>query len=124
MESKGIAIEQKVPGLYHESQYIIDYLDASLTVDAKSFNAKVNIICNRYLCRNPDRWNATYISGEIIKTYNNMPEDGTWKREIGWKRKTKQEICQTQTQASGLHVLHLWHSSLQTIALKRGKRFN
>ncbi len=83
MESKGIAIEQKVPGLYHESQYIIDYLDASLTVDAKSFNAKVNIICNRYLCRNPDRWNATYISGEIIKTYNNMPEDGTWKREIG-----------------------------------------
>jgi hypothetical protein len=85
MESKRIAIEQKVPGLYHESQYIMDYLDASLTVDAKSFKAKVNIICNRYLHRNPDRWNATYISGEIVKTYNNMSKDRTWKQEIGEK---------------------------------------
>ena len=31
-ESKHILIEQKVPGLYHESQYIMDYLVASLTV--------------------------------------------------------------------------------------------
>jgi hypothetical protein len=82
MESKRIAIEQKVPGLYHESQYIIDYLK-SLTVDAKGFKAEVNIICNRYLCRSPDRWNAMYIKGEIIKMYNNMSKDGTWKREIG-----------------------------------------
>ena len=85
MESKRIAIEQKVPGLYHESQYIMDYLDASLTVKAKSFKAEVNIICNRYLRGNPDRWNAMYISGKIIKTYNNMSKDGTWKREIGEK---------------------------------------
>ncbi len=48
-ESKHIAIEQKVPGLYHESQFIMDYLDASLTIKAKSFKAEVNIICNRYL---------------------------------------------------------------------------
>jgi hypothetical protein len=34
MESKHNAIEQKNLGLYHESQYIMDYLDASLTVDA------------------------------------------------------------------------------------------
>jgi hypothetical protein len=85
MESKRIAIEQKVPGLYHESQYIMDYLDASLTVEAKSFKAEVNIVCNRYLCGNSDRWNATYISGKIIKTHNNMSEEGTWKREIGKK---------------------------------------
>jgi hypothetical protein len=44
MESKCIAIEQKVPGSYHESQYIMDYLDASLTVEAKSFKAEVSII--------------------------------------------------------------------------------
>jgi hypothetical protein len=85
MESKCIGIEQKVPGSYHESQYIMDYLDASLTVDAKSFKAEANINCNRYLCGNPDRWNAIHISGEIIKTYNNMSKDGTWKQEIGEK---------------------------------------
>jgi len=85
MESKRISITNKVPGAYHESQYIMDYLDASLTVDAKSFKAEVNILRNRYLRGNPDRWTASYISGEIIKTYNNMFEDGTWKREIGEK---------------------------------------
>ncbi len=88
MESKHIAIKQKVPGLYHESQYIMDYLDSSLTVDAKSFKAQDNIICNRYLCGNLDRWNAMYISGEIIKTYINMSKDGTWKRGIGVKDQT------------------------------------
>jgi hypothetical protein len=36
MESKRIFIENKVPGVYHESQYIMDYLDASLTVEVKS----------------------------------------------------------------------------------------
>jgi hypothetical protein len=65
MESKRNAIEQRVPGSYHESQYIMDYLDASLTVDAKSVKAEVNIICNRYLCGNPDRWNALYMLGNI-----------------------------------------------------------
>ena len=85
MESKRIAIEQKVPGSYHESQFIMDYLDASLTIKVKSFKAEVNIICNRYLCGNPDKWDATYICGEIIKTYNNMSEDGTWKRKIAEK---------------------------------------
>ena len=85
MESKRISITNKVPGAYHESQYIMDYLDASLTVEVKSFKAEVNILRNRYLRGNPDRWNASYISGKIIKTYNNMFEDGTWKREIGEK---------------------------------------
>jgi hypothetical protein len=86
MESKRISIEQKDPGSYHESQYIMDYLDASLTVEVKSFKAEINIIRNRYLCRNPNKWNAIYISGEIIRTYNNMFEDaGTWKCEIGEK---------------------------------------
>jgi hypothetical protein len=85
MESKCILITNKVPGAYHESQYIMDYLDNSLTVKVKSFNSKVNILCNQYLRGNPDRWTASYISGEIIKTYNNMFEDGTWKREIGKK---------------------------------------
>jgi hypothetical protein len=61
----------------------MDYLNASLTVNVKSFKAEVNIIRKRYLCRNPDRWNAMYISGEIIKTYNNISEDKTWKRQIG-----------------------------------------
>jgi hypothetical protein len=66
----------------------MDQLDASLTVNAKSFKAEVNIICNRYLCGNPDRWNAMYISGEIIKMYNNMSEDGTWRRGIDEKDQT------------------------------------
>ncbi len=47
MESKQISIKQKVPGTYHESQYIMDYLDALLTVEVKSFKAKVNILCNK-----------------------------------------------------------------------------
>ncbi len=63
----------------------MDYLDASLTVKVKSFKAEVNILCNRYLRGNPDRWTSSYITGEIIKTYNNMFEDGTWKLEIGKK---------------------------------------
>jgi hypothetical protein len=54
MESKRILINTKVPGAYHESQYIMDYLDASLTVEAKSFKAVVNILPNRYLQGNPD----------------------------------------------------------------------
>ncbi len=85
MESKCIVIELKVPCFYHESQYIMDYLDAALTIEAKTFKAEYNIICNRYLHGNPDKWNATYISGKIIKTYNNMFKDGTWKRELGKK---------------------------------------
>jgi hypothetical protein len=44
METKRISIRQKVPSAYHESQYIMDYLDAILTVDAKSFKVEVNII--------------------------------------------------------------------------------
>ncbi len=67
-ESKRISIENKVPGVYHESQSIMDYLDASLTVEVKRFKAELNIHHNRYLCGNPDRWNALYISGEIIET--------------------------------------------------------
>jgi hypothetical protein len=85
MESKCISITNKVPGAYHKSQYIMDYLDASLTVKVKSFKAEVNILCNWYLHGNPDSWTASYITGKIIKTYNNMFEDGTWKREIGKK---------------------------------------
>ena len=46
MESKHISTENKVTGVYHESQYIMDYLDASLTVEVKSFKAEVNILCN------------------------------------------------------------------------------
>jgi hypothetical protein len=85
MEIKCISIKNKVPGAYHESQYIMDYLNASLTIEVKSFKAEVNILCNRYLCDNPNRWTASSIFGEIIKTYNNMFEDGTWKHEIGEK---------------------------------------
>jgi hypothetical protein len=33
----------------------MDYLDALLTVEVKSFKAEVNILCNMYLCGNPDR---------------------------------------------------------------------
>jgi hypothetical protein len=54
MESKRIWITNKVPGAYHQSQYIMDYLDASLTIEVKSFKAEVNILCNRYLRGNPD----------------------------------------------------------------------
>jgi hypothetical protein len=46
-ESKPISIEQKLPGAYHESQYIMDYLDASLTAEVKSFKAEMNIIQNK-----------------------------------------------------------------------------
>ena len=60
----------------------MDYLDATLPVEGKKFKGKVNIIQNRYLCGNPDWGNALYISGEIIKTYNSMFEDETWKCEI------------------------------------------
>jgi hypothetical protein len=85
IKSKHIMIEQKLPGSYHESQYIMDYLDAAYSVEVKSFKAEVSIIQNRYLRGNPDKWTASYINGEIIKTYNNMSEDGTWKPEIGEK---------------------------------------
>jgi len=100
MESKHIAIEQKVPGSYHESQFIMDYLDASLTIEAKSFKAEVNIIRNRNLYGNPDRRDATYICGKIIKTYNNMSKDGTWKQEIG----EKDQIIALSTKVAELHA--------------------
>jgi hypothetical protein len=85
IKSKCIMIEQKLPGSYHELQYIMDYLDAAHSVEVKSFKAEVSIIRNRYLCGNPDKWTALYINGKIIKTYNNMSEDGTWKCKIGEK---------------------------------------
>jgi hypothetical protein len=44
IESKCILIEQKLPEAYHKSQYIMDYLDASLTAKVKSFKAEINII--------------------------------------------------------------------------------
>jgi hypothetical protein len=72
MESKQISIDAKVLGAYNESHYIMDFLDASLTVDVKSFKAEINILQNRSLHGNPDQWNASYITGKIIKTYNNM----------------------------------------------------
>jgi hypothetical protein len=77
IESKCILIKQKLPGAYHELQYIMDYLDASLTAEVKSFKAEINIIQNKYFRGNPNKWTASYISGEIIKTYNNMSKDGT-----------------------------------------------
>ncbi len=46
---------------------------------------EVSIIQNKYLHGNPKKWNASYISGEIIKTYNNISEDGTWKKELAEK---------------------------------------
>jgi hypothetical protein len=55
MEFKHISIENKVPGVYHESQYIMNYLNASLTVEVKSFKAEVKILCNRHLLENPNR---------------------------------------------------------------------
>ena len=100
MESKHITIEQKNPGLYYKTQYIMDYLDSSPTVDAKSFKAKVNIIRNRYLCGNPNKWNAMYISGEIIKIYNNMFKDGTWKRDFG----NKNQIIALSTKVAELQA--------------------
>jgi hypothetical protein len=63
----------------------MDYLAASLTVEVKSFKAEVSILCNQYLCGIPDSWAASYITGKITKTYYNMFEDDTWKREIGKK---------------------------------------
>jgi hypothetical protein len=51
IESKCISIKQKLHGAYHESQYIMDYLDASLTAEVKSFKAEINIIRNKYLLR-------------------------------------------------------------------------
>jgi hypothetical protein len=85
MELECISIEQKVPSAYHESQFIMDYLNIICTVDVKSLQAEVYIIQNKYLRGNPKKWNASYICGEIIKTYNNMSEDGTWKKELGEK---------------------------------------
>jgi hypothetical protein len=46
---------------------------------------EVNIIQNKYLSGNPEKWSALYISGKMIKRYNNMSEDGTWKQELGEK---------------------------------------
>jgi hypothetical protein len=63
----------------------MDYLNAIRAVDVKSFQAEVSIIQNKYLCGNPKKCNAAYISSKIIKTYNNMSEDGTWKKELGEK---------------------------------------
>jgi hypothetical protein len=67
MESKRILITNKIPGAYHESAYIMDYLDTALTVKVKSFKAEINILRNCYLCGSPDRWTASYISGEILR---------------------------------------------------------
>ncbi len=100
IESKCILIKQKLPGAYHESQYIMDYLDASLTAEVKSFKAEINIIWNKYLRRNPNKWTASYISGEIIKTYNNMSKDGTWKHEIG----KKEQIIALTTKVAELQM--------------------
>jgi hypothetical protein len=44
MESKCILIEQKLPGSHHKLQFIMDYLDVSLTVEEKSFKVKISII--------------------------------------------------------------------------------
>jgi hypothetical protein len=88
METKHISFKQKVPSAYYESQYIMDYLNAFLTVDAKSFKAKVNIIQNKCLHGNPEKWSASYISSEMIKTYNNMFEDGTWNKSLVRKIKS------------------------------------
>jgi hypothetical protein len=85
METNCISIKQKVPSAYHKSQYIMDYLDAILTVDAKSFKAEVSIIQNKYLCWNPEKWSTLYISGKMIKKFNNMFEDETWEQELGEK---------------------------------------
>jgi hypothetical protein len=85
MESKRIAIEEKVPGWYHKSQFIMDYLDASLTIKTKSFKAEVNIIYNRYLHGNPDKWDATYICSEIKKKHTTT----CLKTELGREKSRK-----------------------------------
>jgi hypothetical protein len=85
IESTCNSIEEKLSGYYHKLQFIMNYLDASLTAEVKSFKAEISTIQNKYLHGNPDKWTASYISGEIIKTYNEMSEDGTWQCKIGEK---------------------------------------
>ena len=41
---KQISIDNKVSGAHHKSQYIMGYLDASLTANVKSFKAEINIL--------------------------------------------------------------------------------
>jgi hypothetical protein len=77
IESKCVLIEQKLPGSYHKSQFIVDYRNASLTVEVQNLISEISIVQSKYLCGNPDKCIASYISSEIIKTYNKMSEDGT-----------------------------------------------
>ena len=44
IESKCILIKQNFPESYHKSQFIMDYLNASLTAKVKSFKAEISII--------------------------------------------------------------------------------
>jgi hypothetical protein len=55
-------------------------LNSTILNNVRLFNP---IIQNKYLHGNPDKWTTSYISGEIIKMYNNMSEDGTWQYKIG-----------------------------------------
>jgi hypothetical protein len=44
IESKRISIEQRLSVSYHKLQFIMDYLDASLTVEVTRFTTKISII--------------------------------------------------------------------------------
>ncbi len=66
IESECILIKQKLPGSCHKLQFIMDYLNASLTAKKKNFKTEISIIWNKYLCSNPGKWTTLYISGEII----------------------------------------------------------
>ena len=81
MEEKRINIELKVPGSYHDDQYIMDIFQGALEAKCKAFCAEVQSMKQKWLLGNADNWTKDNIVSTLIQYFTNMSEDGTWKKE-------------------------------------------
>ena len=82
MEPTCADIERKVPGVYHEDTYLMDYFENSLQVPCKTLKREVLSMKNRWLLGNPDGWSKDKNAAAILKHYTNMDIDCTWTKKF------------------------------------------
>ena len=75
-------IEVKLPGAYHQDQYIIDVFDGALTAKCKTFLSEVSSMKLKWARGNPIGWTMKEIVHKISSLYTNLDSDGTWAREL------------------------------------------
>ena len=82
MQLTRIDIEKKIPKVYQEDQFLLDFFNSAIDVPCKTFKSEVVSMKNRFLLGNPDKWSEDYIITTILQHFTNMDNDKVWQKEL------------------------------------------